>query len=111
MESKLLDQWKKFKSETGDPQTAAILTLAMSLASGATRRTGLNMKEAADFLGIGETTLRELCSDGRLRPTRIGRAVRFNTEDLEAFQHRKTMPEKINPASDLRHFQRKKQRC
>ena len=52
MESKLLDQWKRFKAETGDPQTAAILTLAVSLASGATRRTGLNMKEAAEFLGI-----------------------------------------------------------
>ncbi len=111
MEEKLLEQWERFKKKTGDPLAAAILTLAARIASDNGKRTGLTIDEAAEFLGVGKTTIKELCRTGRLNPNRIGRAVRFNTEDLEAFQRRKTLPP-VNDASVMRHLQRKtKQPC
>ena len=45
---KLLEQWERFKKRTGDPITAAILTLAVSLASDKGKRTGLTIQEAGD---------------------------------------------------------------
>lgn len=112
METKLLEQWERFKKHTGDPLTAAILTLTASLASDKGKRTGLTIKEAAQFLGVGQTTIKEMCRDGRLNPNRIGRAVRFNAEDLEAAQQQKAPLTLVHEASDMRHFHRKrKQPC
>ena len=112
MEEKLVEQWDRFKKHTGDPLAAAILTLAMSLASDKGKRTGLTIQEAGQYLGVHECTVRELCKSERLKCTRIGRAVRFNVEDLEAFQRKKAPLPPAHEASDLRHFQRKrKQPC
>ena len=108
METQLLEQFERFQSKTGDAVSAAILTLAVSLASDKGKRTGLTTREAAEFLGIGVTTVKELCRDGRLKPTRIGRCVRFNADELETFQRRKPIVEEVGPLSDLRHFQRKR---
>lgn len=41
----------------------------------------LDAKDAAHYLGISETTLRTL----RLPVLRIGRAVRFDVKDLDAY--------------------------
>lgn len=108
METQLLEQFERLKSKTGDAVSAAILTLVVTLAGDRGKRTGLTTKEAAAFLGIGVTTVKELCRDGRLRPTRIGRCVRFNAEELETFQRRKPVATEVGPLSDLRHFQRKR---
>jgi excisionase family DNA binding protein len=108
MQEKLLDQWHRFKAETGDPLAAAILTLAAVIASDKGKTTGLTVLEAAEFLGIHETTVRGLCKAERLRCSRVGRAMRFTTADLEAFQRQKTPLPPVDDASNLRHFQRKK---
>lgn len=109
MEEKLLDQWERFKKRTGDPLAASILTLAFVFGTDKGKRTGLTTKEAAAFLGVSETTIKEMSRDGRLNPNRIGRAVRFNASDLEAIQKQKTPLTCSHDDSDMRHFRRKKQ--
>jgi len=108
MEDKLIEQWERFRHRTGEPVSAAILTLGFLIGTDKGKRTGLTIKEAAAFLGVHECTVREMCRDGRLSPKRIGRAVRFNAEDLESFQRRKAPLPPVHDASDLRHFQRKR---
>ncbi len=98
----------EFKTVTGEPVSAAILALAEIISRDPGKRTGLTIKEAATFLGVGVTTVKGLCSDGRLKSVRIGRSIRFNVDDLERFQRRRPPIEDVGPLSDLRHFQRKK---
>ena len=45
----------------------------------------LTVKEAAEQLGIGQTLLRELELRGDIRALRLGRAVRFEYDELERF--------------------------
>lgn len=89
MEEKLIEQFERFKDRVGDPVAAAILTLVVSLATDKGKRTGLTTQDAAQVLGVHPNTVKALCNDGRLNPIRIGRAVRFNMDDLESFQKRK----------------------
>lgn len=48
----------------------------------------LTSREAADRLGIGRRTLWSISNMGRLPCVRIGRLVRYQVEDLEAFIER-----------------------
>ena len=97
-----------FKTVTGEPVSAAVLTLAEIISRDPGKRTGLTTKEAAAYLGVGVTTVKSLCSDGRLSSVRIGRSIRFNVDELERFQRRSQPVEDVSPVSHLRHFQRKK---
>ena len=98
----------EFKAMTGEPVSAAVLTLANIISSDPGKRTGLTIKEAAKHLGVSVTTVKGLCSDGRLKFTRIGRSVRFNVDELEEFQRRSRSVVNVHPDSDLRHFQQRK---
>lgn len=111
METKLLEQFDRFKDRTAEPVSAAILTLAWSMASAPQNRTGLTIQEAADYLGVSARTVSTLHKEGQLKCSRIGRLVRFNADDLEAFQRRKPAAEPVHPDSQLRHLQRRKQTC
>jgi excisionase family DNA binding protein len=50
----------------------------------------LTREQAMEFLQISETTLWQLTRAGELRPTRIGRAVRYSRRELERFVSRQT---------------------
>jgi excisionase family DNA binding protein len=50
----------------------------------------LTRKEAADVLGISVRKLDELAEAGRLKPTKIDRAVRYHPKTLERFVRRCT---------------------
>jgi excisionase family DNA binding protein len=44
------------------------------------------LKEAADLLGVGRTTMYELINSGRLKVTRIGsRGIRISDEELKRY--------------------------
>jgi excisionase family DNA binding protein len=45
----------------------------------------LKTPEAARALGISRTGVYRLVQEGRLKPLRIGRSVRFAAEDLQQF--------------------------
>jgi len=45
----------------------------------------LSVPAAAEFLGISPYTVRAYVSQGKLKPTRIGRRVLFTHEELERF--------------------------
>lgn len=44
-----------------------------------------SQREAAEILSLSEQTVRRLTKAGRLRPVRIGAAVRYRDADLEEF--------------------------
>ena len=50
-----------------------------------TPRVLLTQREACVALSISAPTIRELTRSGKLRVVRIGRAVRYRLDDLEAF--------------------------
>ena len=45
----------------------------------------MNVGEAANYLGIGVRTLRELIAKGEIRHVRIGRRVIVRSSDCDAF--------------------------
>jgi excisionase family DNA binding protein len=45
----------------------------------------LTTREAAERLAVSDRTIANLVSRGRLRPVRIGRAVRFSPAEVERF--------------------------
>jgi excisionase family DNA binding protein len=49
-------------------------------------RTTHTVEEAAGILGVSKDKVYDLCSDGKLRHTRIGRVIRINQDDLDEFQ-------------------------
>jgi excisionase family DNA binding protein len=108
---KLVEQFERFKDRVGDPLAAAVLTLTLTIANSQDKKTGLTKHDAAKYLGVSVSTIQAMSKDGRLRAMQIGRSVRFNLADLESLQRRQTTVEAAHPASDLRHFQRKKQPC
>jgi len=108
MDEKLLKQFDLFRERTGDSVSAAILTLAPTLACDRGKRTGLTYQDAAEFLGVSVTSVKKIVSEGILKPVRVGRSIRFNVEDLEDFQRRRLPTKAVHPSSHLRHFQRPK---
>lgn len=48
----------------------------------------LSARQAAQFLGIGRTTLYELIKLGAVTPVHIGRCVRFSMTELEDYVER-----------------------
>lgn len=59
----------------------------------AVRREWLNYREAAEFSGLGRTTLWTLASTGRVRAAKVGTAVRFSRESLQEFMERSSYAE------------------
>jgi excisionase family DNA binding protein len=45
----------------------------------------LSSRQAATYLALSERTIWTLVKDGRLKAVKIGRCVRFDVEDLDAF--------------------------
>jgi excisionase family DNA binding protein len=109
MEEKLIELWDRFNEKIHDPVAAAILTFASIVAKGETKRTGLTVKEAAEYLGVCERTIGKLHASGALKFNKIGRAIRFNADDLDACLRHKIPPAEPGTVSPhLRHFQRKR---
>ncbi len=48
----------------------------------------LSLKDAAEYLGVAEITVRRWIKDGKLSPSRLGRNYAFNVSDLRAFKKR-----------------------
>ncbi len=51
-------------------------------------REWLNYKEAAEFTGLGRTTLWTMASRGQVRVAKVGAAVRFSRKSLQEFMER-----------------------
>ncbi len=56
-------------------------------------REWLNYREAAEFTGLGRTTLWSLASTGRVRAAKVGSAVRFSRSSLQEFMEKSSYPE------------------
>lgn len=52
----------------------------------------LRYREAAEYLGIAEITLRRWVSERRIEHLKVGKAVLFNPADLEAFIESNRVP-------------------
>jgi excisionase family DNA binding protein len=52
------------------------------------RREWLNYRDAAEFTGLGRTTLWTLASTGQVRVAKVGAAVRFSRKSLQEFMER-----------------------
>ena len=46
----------------------------------------LSLKDAAQYLGVAEITIRRWIKDGKLSPSRIGKNYVFSVSDLRAFK-------------------------
>lgn len=100
--SKIENLFEHFKHVTeGDRGAAAALTLAhATLAarnelplSAPSRKNAYSIAEAAEYLSVGERTLRRLIDDGKLNHHRIGKGrgtIRIRPDDLVAFQRQTT---------------------
>ena len=54
------------------------------------RREWLNYRDAAEFTGLGRTTLWTLASTGQVQTAKVGAAVRFSRKSLQEFMERST---------------------
>ncbi len=52
------------------------------------QREWLNYREAAEFTGLGRTTLWTMASRGQVRVAKVGVAVRFSRKSLQEFMER-----------------------
>jgi excisionase family DNA binding protein len=52
------------------------------------QREWLTYKEAAEFSGLGKTTLWTLASTGEVRAAKVGTAVRLSRKSLQEFMER-----------------------
>ncbi len=57
------------------------------------QREWLNYREAAEFSGLGRTTLWTLASTGQVQAAKVGTAVRFSRKSLQEFMERSTYSE------------------
>lgn len=57
------------------------------------QREWLNYTEAAEFSGLGRTTLWTLASTGRVQVAKVGRAVRFSRSSLQRFMEHSSYSE------------------
>ncbi len=56
-------------------------------------REWFNYREAAEFTGLGRTTLWTLASTGQVRAAKVGKAVRFSRKSLQEFMERSSYSE------------------
>jgi excisionase family DNA binding protein len=59
----------------------------------AVHREWLTYREAAEFSGLGRTTLWTLASTRQVRAAKIGTAVRFSRRSLDKFMQESSYPE------------------
>jgi excisionase family DNA binding protein len=57
------------------------------------QREWLTYREAAEFSGLGRTTLWTLASTGQVQAAKVGTAVRFSRRSLQAFMERNSYSE------------------
>lgn len=105
MEDDLLETYSRiYRRVNQDSVAAAILSVGLLLKKADTKRTGLTTKEAAEYLGVSDRTIRNLSRSGNLRRQKVGRAARFSADDLDALQLRKAPQPTDRSSPDLRHF-------
>jgi len=84
--SSTLDLFQRFKAEVGgDASIAGMLTLAHTMLQTRNEPENLSVKQAAKELGISSAKVYQLCESGQLRHRKIGRAIRIQQGDLQAF--------------------------
>lgn len=49
-----------------------------------TRRRYVTLNEAADYLAVGNRTIRNMIADGRLTGYRLGRLIRLDLDEIES---------------------------
>jgi excisionase family DNA binding protein len=75
------------KTQTG---ATPIATSAGAVAEVATRERYLSPDEAAEYLNVSVGFIRRMASERRVRHYRLGRFIRFDPADLDAFAEVKT---------------------
>lgn len=92
--------YRRYVNLTGDPQAAAMLVLAHSNLEGRERESAdgwLTVKEAADRLRVHPNHVYDLCRGGELPHSRVGRAIRVKTTDLDNHQVAKPVAPQTDP--------------
>jgi excisionase family DNA binding protein len=83
--------------QPGEPDAGKQRLLAVSLlytenTDGELREPLLTVRRVAESLGVAAATVYARCSNGTLRHTRIGSAIRITHTDLEVFLEERTAP-------------------
>lgn len=65
-----------------------MMTKGQDMGSGAVQREWLSYREAAEFSGLGRTTLWALVSTGQIQAAKIGKAVRLSRSSLHEYMER-----------------------
>lgn len=87
------DSYTRYLGLTGEPVSAAILTLAEVLGgSSATPPVMLTVAQASERLGVSPNLVYQLCSNGRLAHTKFGRSIRISPEALEGCLKKPAVP-------------------
>lgn len=79
-------RFRAYRKLTNEPVSAAILTLASVISEQRQDREGfLTPKDVAQRLGVSERTVHNMCADGRLPHTKVGRQYRISEQNLDDF--------------------------
>jgi len=83
MKTELANLYTRYLKSAGDPKAAATLVLAHLASQAPTDN--LSVKQAAKQLGVSAKTVYALCDSGQLRHSRLGRVIRIQPHDLQAY--------------------------
>jgi excisionase family DNA binding protein len=77
---KLEAAYRRYLALTGNEVAAAILAVGDNQPENA-----LTPKQAAQRLGVSADKVYELCASGKLRSSKVGRAIRIQPRDLDHY--------------------------
>lgn len=78
----MIERYRHYLKLTDDPTAAAILAVGEQLTK---PEALLDVKQAAERLGVSVDLVRDMVNDKRLPSIKIGRAIRIAPTDLERF--------------------------
>jgi excisionase family DNA binding protein len=82
MNDQTLVLFNRYRAETGDVPSAAMLVLAHALLNSEAKP--LTVAEAAKRKGVSKDLIYRMVNEGQLRARRTGRTIRILPEDLDA---------------------------
>lgn len=83
MSSNITDLYQHYLAITKEPQAAATLVLAHVTSQA--RIENFTVRQAAKQLGVSVAKVYILCESGQLRHRRVGRSIRIQPQDLQAY--------------------------
>lgn len=76
----MIESYRRYLEETNCPEAAATLVLAEVIDT--RQPEWLSVKQAAKRLGVSAGKIYQLCDNGQLRHTKVGKLIKIAPEDL-----------------------------